>query len=263
MIKKILHITLWLVIIAGILALTGFAVENNRHAGCHSLVVRVDRSCGHDFLHEEAVIKALYDRFDTLEGASIDQGKLKQIRQMISTNPYVERTAVYRTVNNDLHIDIYQRQPIIRVVNNRNETFFIDRQGRLMPPSSRYTPRVMVAGGNVRAGYSPNLRLNGKDADTEPVPGEQILRELYQLALFIHQEPYWKAMIDQITVTPKGEFELVPSHGAHVVELGNMDGLEEKFRKLRVFYRHGLTTTGWDAYKRINLRFNKQVICSN
>ncbi len=262
MIKRLAHIALGLVLLTGMILLLSFAVDQNRQTSCRNFIIHIDRSCGQDFLTEEYIRRAVYERFDTIEGKILNPGKLNQIKQMISANPYVERSAVYRTINNDLRIDIHQRQPLLRVVNTRNETFYIDRLGRLLPVSNRYTPRVMVAGGHIRTHYSPNIRLAENLPDSLMVSGEKTLRELFHLAEYISQDPFWRAMIDQITVTARGEFELIPSNGAHVIELGDSMNLEEKFNKLRVFYRYGLTETGWDHYRRINLRFNNQVVCS-
>lgn len=262
MIRKIAHMGLWLVMIAATLLLLSFAVEQNRHTSCRSLIIHIDRSCGQDFLNEELVRKAVYERFDTIEGREIDAGKLQKIKQMINSNPYVERSAVYRSINNDINIDIYQRQPVIRVVNTRNESFYVDREGRLLPLSGRYTPRVMVAGGHIRMAYTAGVRLADNLPDSAQISGEKTMRELFHLSEYISQDPFWHAMIDQITVTSEGEFELIPTNGAHVIELGNSNNLEEKFNKLMVFYQYGLAETGWDHYKRINLRFDKQVVCS-
>jgi cell division protein FtsQ len=85
---------------------------------------------------------------------------------------------------------------------------------------------------------------------------------LYKLAKYISHDPFLKAQIDQIYVTELNEFELIPRVGNHVIMLGTADDLDDKFRKLIVFYHLGLNKIGWNKYNVINIKFKNQVVCS-
>ena len=61
---------------------------------------------------------------------------------------------------------------------------------------------------------------------------------------------------------PKGDVELVPRVGNHVVYLGRLDGYEHKLARLKEFYEKGLSRVGWDKYSRISVEFDNQVICT-
>ena len=68
--------------------------------------------------------------------------------------------------------------------------------------------------------------------------------------------------VEQIHVTPKQEIVLVPRIGNHIIEIGKADNLEKKLAKLEEFYKEGLNKVGWNKYNKINIEFDKQVICT-
>ena len=72
----------------------------------------------------------------------------------------------------------------------------------------------------------------------------------------------WKAQIQQINVTPAKELELVPQVGDHIIFLGKPGNYENKFDRLKTFYKKGLNEIGWNKYSRISLEFNNQIICT-
>lgn len=262
MIRKILYIALFLLIPAGILVLTGAAVNRNNMSPLSRVEVRVDDLNGNAFISPEEISRMLAEKFDTLEGRPISQGKLPMIRKLLLSNPYVDRVAVYHTVSGELVVDVRQRQPLLRVINANNQSFYIDRKGNLVPPSRSYTPRVMVATGHIRAGYSPATSLGTPNGLSDLSDGEQVLKDLYMLVSRLCRDPFWQAFIDQVNVTARGEFELIPKNGAHTIEFGRLDQMDEKLDKLLFFYRHGIGQVGWNHYSRINIKYHKQIVCS-
>jgi len=262
MIRKVLNILLIMAIVAALFALLGFAVDQNRKLPCSMVSVTIDYRCGHQFIKPEQVKAKVLNVAGELEGKPIPNGKLRQIESVVSGIPYIQKTSVFRYIDGGLSIKISQRQPVLRVVNAHGQSFYIDREGYMMPLSQDYTARVLVATGHMHAGYSPLTNLAEKKSADEISSNEMRLRDLYQLALFIENDPFWNAFIDHIFVTANGQFELTPKNGAHVVEFGDIDQMELKFRKLMIFYLNGLTRTGWNHYRRINVKYSNQVICS-
>ena len=87
-------------------------------------------------------------------------------------------------------------------------------------------------------------------------------KQFYILASFVYKDPFWKAQIMQVYINNEGDMELIPRVGNHTIILGDVSGLEDKFSKLMIFYKQGLSKTGWNEYSTINLKYNNQVICT-
>ena len=115
--------------------------------------------------------------------------------------------------------------------------------------------------------FGSKITVNGQSAIYLPVAtgdikGAKTMKELVDIALFLQDNRFWREQIEQIHVTPKQEIVLIPRIGNHLIELGHADNLEKKLDKLKEFYKEGLNKVGWNKYRKLNIEFDKQVICT-
>ena len=47
----------------------------------------------------------------------------------------------------------------------------------------------------------------------------------------------------------------------HKIIFGAAEDIDTKFKKLMIFYTHGLSKVGWNVYSEINLKFKDNVVC--
>ena len=111
-----------------------------------------------------------------------------------------------------------------------------------MPLSRRFTAYLPIATGAIKEDFAKT--------------------DLYKFALFLHNDKFWNAQIEQIVVLPNQDIKLIPRVGDHQIILGNLYGYKERLDKLLAFYENGLNETGWNKYSVINLKFDKQVVCT-
>ena len=163
------------------------------------------------------------------------------LEEELSQHPLIENVECYRTPGCKIGIEVTQRLPILRVMANNGDNYYIDNKGKIMPiPNS--SAHVAVVTGYVDRDFA--------------------VKELYTLGVFLQAHPLWDAQIEQINVTQAKELELVPRVGEHIIFLGKPGNYEEKFEKLKTFYEKGLNQVGWNKYSRISLEFNNQIICT-
>ena len=67
---------------------------------------------------------------------------------------------------------------------------------------------------------------------------------------------------NQIYIERNGDMMMVPKVGDHVIELGTIDDLDNKFSNLLTFYLNGMPRAGWNTYSKISLKFKGQVVCT-
>lgn len=91
-------------------------------------------------------------------------------------------------------------------------------------------------------------------------------RNLITFVEQLSKDDYWSAEVVQFVAhnTPDSELdiELIPRSGNFSIRLGRLDDAEQKLDKLVCFFEKGLSRTGWDKYKTIDIRYNKQVVCT-
>ena len=158
----------------------------------------------------------------------------------IANHPSVQNANAFSDIRGNIKVEIKQRNPIVRV-QTVNKSFYIDESGKKMPLSEVYTSRVLVITGNVNY-YK--------------------IDELFLMAKFITDSPFWKAQIMQMHLEENKEITLIPRVGYQQIVFGEPINIEEKFMKLKLFYEKGMSDKGWNNYSHINLKFKNQIVCT-
>ncbi len=259
MLRKTLHIILYLLVVAGLVALFGFAARYHQFKKCSKADITITSLSGNYFIHHDDLKYTINEHLDSLEGTIMTAERLMNVHRLISSNPFVANANVFRTVQGRVGIEITLRDPVVRVVNSNNQSFYIDSEGYMFPLSERHTARVMIATGQIAVPFVAGAHV------TDTIAGghqDAHLSGLFQLVSFIHSESFWRAFIDHVYVTADGKYELTPRNAVHIIQFGKAERIAQKFRKLKMFYTGNLAQKGWYYYKTINLEFNNQVICS-
>ena len=260
--RKIFTIAGWTALTASVMMLLGFVSHEQDVIRCTGIVINMDGDRGHEFV-DNADILSLINSKGKIEGKPIGAINTSLLEKIILTNPFVESVEVYSAIGGKLHIDLVQRNPIVRIVNQNDEQFYIDETGTFMPVSDRYTPPALVANGyifNTYAEMKVGYKFTTGDTTATQIP--RVIDQVYALAKFIEADTFWSANTEQIYVNEHQELELVPRFGDHTVLVGDTSLLTDKFHRLMVFYRDGLNKTGWNNYNMINLKFKGQVVCT-
>jgi len=187
-----------------------------------------------------------------LEEEKVPLGKLKvgEIERVLEEEPFVLDAEVFVDAQNELFISIEQRTPIIRIVDKDNESYYMDSTGLQMPMSDHSTARVIVATGAIPP-YTPDFRKPRKN---------HLLNKLFKLTNYIRKDEFLNAMIEQIYVNNIQEFTLIPKVGKQKIHFGEYEHVDDKFDRLKTFYKEVMPREGWRKYKTINLKYRKQVV---
>jgi cell division protein FtsQ len=232
---------------------------------CKGVEITIDDAVQHDFINSNDVL-GLVNSKGIVTGKPLYSINTALLEKIILSNPFVDRAEVYSSIDGSLHVDVWQRDPVVRIVNMHDEQYYIDQQGRFMPVSVNYTPPVIVANGYIfntftelKVGVGPSIVVTDS-TDTVQVP--RIIDEVYALAKYIQADTFWTANTEQIYVNESQELELIPRVGDQRIIIGDTTNLDDKFKRLMIFYKEGLSKTGWNNYSVINLKFRNQVVCT-
>jgi cell division protein FtsQ len=80
------------------------------------------------------------------------------------------------------------------------------------------------------------------------------------IALYMQQDSFWMAQVDQVDINEERQFVLWPKVGDHEILFGDGQEAAEKFHRLSLFYQQVLTPGGFNAYSLIDVRFNGQIV---
>ncbi|MBI3502657.1 MAG: hypothetical protein HY063_12775 [Bacteroidetes bacterium] len=263
--KKIIRITFWVLLIAGLGTVFAFVQKKENETLCSKLNISIARDPVKEnyFVEEDDIRKLIAERFGQVENTPLKNIDVNYLERLIYTNPWVSRADVYLSINGVVDVEIEQRQPILRIINKDGESFYMDANGKLMLWSPDFTPRVLIATGNISESFSTWKNTSMDEIiNNDTLKTHTILDDFYALTRFILADGFWSAHVEQIYVNNHGEIELVPKVGDHKIIFGTAEQMEEKFWKLKTFYKEGLNYTGWENYDTLNLKFQNQVVCT-
>lgn len=264
--KKIIHIVIWTVLIIGVVVLLAFTKSTHNERSINELIVKIsyaENAKSDILITYEDVESYLFHHFDSIEHKSIGEVSIFEIEQKLSEMDYVEDVEAFIQLNGDIHISITQRRPLIRIMHQNGESYYLDREGKIMPIRDRYPSKLMICNGFIgHQRYVNNIDSipYPENADYEVL--SQNLKDIYFLAKEIDDNPLLKTQVTQIYLNEKKEFELIPLIGDQIIYLGDISRLKEKLMYLETFYHQETNNLGWTQYKTLNLKFRNQVVCT-
>lgn len=241
MVKKILSI-LSLIVLAGYLVYSVVAMTD-RHEDtriCRGVDLHITDSLHFDLIDEEMILSLLQEHSVDPVGLPLEEVDLERVENTLLLHPLVGKVQCYRTGGDMLRINISSKVPLVRVMNNRGQDFYVDSKGEIL------TQRSLAVQLPVATGY-----IDRKYAS----------EELLQVVRAIDRSEFWKAQVEQINVTKDKQIELVPRVGDHLLILGTADDVENKLARLMNFYEKGLDNVGWNKYRSISVAYDNQVVC--
>ena len=233
--------------------LVSIAFSGKRHGDreINDLIINIDNQYQNHFIDAED-IKGLINSDDGnyLLATELGMLDLKLLESRILANKFVADAEAYLDHRGNLIISVQQSRPIARIFDPVGQDFYIDDDGDILPISERYTARVMLI-----ELENKNEFLQGNLTNSENGA------KLFELIQTIDQDEFWKAQIAQIYVKKNYELQLIPQVTKQVVEFGLPEQIDQKLRKLMVFYKQILPVKGWNTYSKVSLKFENQIVC--
>jgi cell division protein FtsQ len=247
--KRIGRMLLWGTVLAGFSVLLVAAMNDRDQAECKGIKVTLRGDERNAFIDKKD-IKALLnsDGKNNPVGKVISEINLANLEKTVERDPWVRHAELFFDNQQMLNVEVEQRDPLARVFTFSGNSFYLDADGERIPVSDRFAARVPV--------------FTGFPTDAQQLKKEDSLlyRQMRDMAAFVAADTFWNAQVEQITITGDRKLELTPKFGDHVIVFGEGTDIENKFAKLLIFYREGLSKAGWNTYSRINIAYQDEVI---
>lgn len=235
-------------ILAAIFAIIYF-YRNSKTA---NIIVKIDNAQENNFIGEAEVLALLSEEHIDLQNVKVDKLNLKNMENAIKNYQFVADCQVSRDLKGNIIVKVKQQLPLARVFRQNTTTRggYIAENGLILPLSKRYTARVLLMTGAGTENFFENDYFNLPEG-----------KELMKMLHFIHEQEFWKAQIVQIDIDQQQNLTLFTQIGNQEILFGKIDDFVGKFQKLQTFYKKIIPAKGWNTYKKINLKFENQIIC--
>ena len=191
------------------------------------------------FITEATVSKLLIQNQQPVTEQPKEIIDLNTLEFALNSNPMIKEAEVFMSVSGELSAEIEQKRPIARVYTNAS--YYIDDEGSFMPLSSSYTARVPFVTGYVK---------------------KNNLKTVFQFAKAVDEDEFLKKHVIEIRQNEDKTIDFKIRKSDFIVHLGTLNKLKKKINNFKAFYQKGLRDEILDSYKVVNLKFDKQVICT-
>lgn len=246
----------WLLTISGLVTLFGLIAFTEIRQGqqhVRDVIIQLNQVDGHQFLTKRDVTGYLTNEgADPVRGKAYAEVDFRQLEGRLRQHGLVKTCQVARDLRGDLLIMVEQPRPVARLVadggNLRSASGqYVSEEGRFFPISMNYTARVPILTG---AFFKKNRSLQSRRN-----------RPLLDLLVKIQNDPFWRSQIAELAVDEEGDVTMGPQVGNHRIELGPPTNIDDKLKKLKLFYTDVLPAKGWDRYSRVNVQYRNQIVC--
>src|SRR6218665_555965 len=203
-----------------------------------------------NFFIDKADVKNIIKNYTGGEpvGKTLQSFNLKDIENQLEKDTWIKNAELYFDNNDVLRVHVDEREPAARLFAMDGGTFYIDTSITILPLSEKFSARLPVFTGFPKSGG----RFSAADSN--------LLRAVLQISEQLQADSFLMAMIDQVDITPQGNFEMIPKIGNQTIVLGDATDVSEKFTKLKMFYSKVMSVAGWNRYSSINLQYKNQVV---
>jgi cell division protein FtsQ len=223
-----------------VLAVTSFNKPDVAATHCTEVKTDIEQNIVDGFLTADEIGKMLRREKVWPLSKPMHDISARKIEETLLKSPFVEKAEVYKTQSGEVCIQVRQRVPVVKVMADNGDCYYIDSHASVMP-ENRFVNDLIIATGHISRKYAQTY--------------------LSRVANCIMQDKFWQNQIVQINVLPDLTMEFVPRVGDHIIFIGAPVGVAKKLERMRKFYIYGLNKAGWNKYSYINVEFDNQIIC--
>ena len=192
------------------------------------------------FVRQETVNKLLIENkkdASSIQKVNLD---LNTLERTLNAQEMIEKSDVFVSIDGVLKAVVKQKTPIARIFDS-NSSFYIDYEGSRMPLSTNFTARVPLVSGGIN-------KKNNED-----------LSDLFRL---IYDDAFLRKNIIGIQIMPNGSLKMFNRNFDYQIDFGRMINVERKFKNYKAFFQKAVLDSSLYKYKKIDLRFTEQVVCT-
>lgn len=243
----------FILIILGVLLLIIVTNITMKNLSVSKVEVEMIYKGADQLITKEQVYVTLNKKFGDFTKYKRKEIEIETIEEFLRKKNFVYSVDVYLDLLGTLKISITQNNPILRVINNKGEQYYIDEEGNVCNILKRKSANVLIVNGDIKETLKGITKI-----DSSRTP---IIYNTYILTSKLKEDSVLFNQIDQIYYDKKSNYELLPKVGDYVIKFGGIENIDLKLLKLNNLYKEGFLEFGWDNYSEVKLEFDGQVVC--
>jgi cell division protein FtsQ len=239
------RVALLLIVPAIVCAFVGANLLNKNNV-CKSVIVHVKNEEIVKFVTPTEITSALVNANNIVLGSTkIKDIQVANLEAIVQNNAWVADANIYVDHNENINVDVLQKEPILRWLNGDVVQNYLDASANAIPVNPNHTANVPVV-------TSANIGAT--------IATQKLKYKMVALCNYIKKDTFWNAAIAQININNHMQFELITNLGDHLVLFGDTTNMQNKFARLATFYKEAMPRNGWDVFTQLDVRYDGQIV---
>ncbi|MBJ2188461.1 MAG: hypothetical protein JFR41_07555 [Muribaculaceae bacterium] len=217
---------------------TASMAREDRFTGCR---IEVADSLGSGFVSQLEISQECDNIMQWVTARKRKEVDLNLLESHLRGSDKIEDVNVSLLNNGTILIDVVPMTPVARIFDT-STSYYINATGKRISADPRYHVDVPVVVGNF----------------TDDRPSTRLLPLLHHIA----SHPELDALVSTVKQARNGDIIIVPTIRGHVVNFGDTSDVDNKFTRLREFYRQVMPVRGWETYDTIAVKWRGQVVAT-
>lgn len=255
--NKALRLLGYLVAVLAVAGMLGFVESSKSVAVCEGMEIEFAGADSIRLVTENEIRQSVINKLGEPVGMNLRAIDFDGMEELLKSLPHLRHVAVYSTVDQHVRVEVDQRKPMIRLLDRTGKSAIVDREGVIMPVSGNAVLRLPVFTGDFGI-TQEKIEQNFPITDSTAT---MALMNAFEFGRCITADSFAQAQFQHVVMDKNGDLVAYPQVGNHTIIFGKND-FEEKLKRLKVFYREGMTANNWNKYSSINLKYKNQIVCT-
>lgn len=228
-----------LIILLGFLM--NFAIKRHNNRPIDKIHIYIENSDKIHFITNEKINNIINQSSQNgTKAYKIKDINIIKTEEILHSNPFISASNVYIDLNGEINVTLSQKIPIARVKTSKEE-FYLDKDGNKFPLSPDFSYPCMFVGGDIHADEYKNIA---------------------KLCELISVNNLFKNHIIAIEKDNTNSYNFLLNIEGTYIEYGEIKNNRQKLTNLKEFYKQYLDYVGFDAYKKISLKYDNQIVAT-
>jgi cell division protein FtsQ len=240
------------VLILGVFFLWGFAGKRQQSKVVGRIDIQIENEAGNHFVDAEQIEEAISRGKNNMVFMRLfDSVSMYRLERRIEKIDFVKKAQASHDLAGNISIKVKLVKPMMRLIAGGSDLDrYIGTEGELLPASEKYASKVITVDGP----GSRKMAYQGFQTDS-------VCQRILEVVRFVDSDPFWKAQLAHVYINEKSELTFYPQVGDQEIEFGPPEDAESKFIKLMAFYKKIVPVKGWNAYRKVSVKFKNQIVC--
>lgn len=239
--NTLLWCILSIVLVAYLIAITCYTSYRSQKDLCSKVDIVLNDNSGIKFVTAEDINMEIGNDDNCFLSKSVSEINTHDLEKRLNSIDKIESANCVFYNKSRLRVEVTPLIPVARIFDG-NKSYYINKDGKRMTANVRYHVDVPIISGKF-----------GKSNDAS---------SLLNVLNFIQADSAWNALISGIKVAKNHDIIITPMIKGHVINFGDTSLIENKFARIKTFYKEVMPQKGWNYYDTISVKWRGQVVAT-